>query len=122
MSSVEMEEEHSGQREQQVKECKGACVTGAERIKRQRIKSKVRGQQRVRLHRALQITVGTLAFALKKGGGSVGSLECSEQRRGDLGFNRILLAAVHEWKAEDKGRTRVMSQASSGMVWPGSWW
>ena len=52
--------------------CKGACVTGAERIKRQKIKSKVRGQQRVSLHRALQITIGTLAFSLKKGGGGHG--------------------------------------------------
>lgn len=47
-------------------------MTGAERIKRQKIKSKVRGQQRVSLHRALQITIGTLAFSLKKGGGGHG--------------------------------------------------
>ena len=45
MSSVEMEEEHSGQREQQVKDCRGACVTGAERIKRQRIKARSEGSR-----------------------------------------------------------------------------
>ena len=94
-------------------------MTGAERIKRQRIKSKVRGQQRVSLYRALQVTVGTLAFALKKGGGSVGSLECSEQRRGDLGFNRILLAAVHEWKAEEQ---RQNQSHESGQQWNGVPW
>lgn len=38
-------------------------------MKRRRVKIKVRGQQGAGLHRALQITVGTLDSALEEGGG-----------------------------------------------------
>lgn len=98
-------------------------MTGAERIKRQKIKSKVRGQQRVSLHRALQITIGTLAFSLKKGGGGAWGA-WNVLSRGEV----IWVLTGSFWllcmsgKQRSKGRTRVMSQASSGMVCPGSWW
>ena len=88
-------------------------MTGAERIE---AKGKKQGQRAA----GSQLTQG---FALKEGGR--GSLEGSEQRRGDLGFNRILLATVHEWTAEEQRQNQrpirrqchKSGQQQNGVAW-----